>query len=539
MNDYKTTSVLAVEDNPGDVELIHRYLQTDSTIQLETAESLSTGIQKASKGSFSIVLLDLSLPDSEGLGTIQKFQVKVPELPIVVLTGLKDEQRGKSAVQLGAQDYVVKGDINANALLRVIHYAIERRKLITFREKMFHADRLSMMGQLAAGIAHEVNNPASFVLTNLSVIHEHIQQLESMFQKIRESFQGRGRDVHIELPLIFEGYKASELFRDTREMLGDNREGVKRICAMIKELRSFSRLDDQEIEKINLNDIIEMSCNMIHNEIRHRATLIKDFGDLPWIAGHRRKLIQVISNLLMNAVHAIEEKGVERGHVKIKTKLIGDQNHIIIEDDGTGMTQEVREKIFDPFFTTKSRDKGTGLGLSLCVEMIRMHREEIHVHSEPQKGSQFETMIPRHTGLTVKPIQKSPQVVSTDQRQARVLLIDDESMLLKAMKRIMEPQHRVVLANSGKKALEIIREDAAFDVVLCDLMMPEMDGVVLYDEVRKIRPEFTKRFIFLTGGTFTDRTQKFAADTTNLFLEKPIEKEELFNAIHQIASSMG
>ncbi|MEM9456728.1 MAG: response regulator [Myxococcota bacterium] len=398
--------------------------------------------------------------------------------------------------------------------------------------RLVHADRLTSIGQLASGVAHEINNPAHFIMANL----------ESMTQ----DFQVLGRAVAAmsecspQVDALLSEHEVITRLDDLDEMVRDNLDGIHHIAKIVKDLRSFSYIDRDEIELVDLNEVVDVACGMTYNEIRHRARLVKEKGRLPRVAADHGKLAQVLINLLLNAAHAIEEGAAEDNLVRIRTSADGEQLTITVEDTGHGIPEQVRRRIFDPFFTTKPRDKGTGLGLSLSAEIMRQHGGEIEVESQEGKGTCFRLTLPVVTPLTAdlpsgafRSARPGPRV------HARVLLIDDDPRLLMALGRVLSREHDVVIARGGAEALAILEDDDRFDVILCDLMMPQIDGLMVHEAIHEQSPHLLERVVFCSGGVFTERIKRFTSTISNICLDKPITAEQLLSVIEQVVRRRG
>jgi len=391
----------------------------------------------------------------------------------------------------------------------------DRRRADELQRRLWHADRLTAVGQLAAGVAHEINNPAAFVLSNLQLIDEELAPLERMAE-------ARG-------PAPMDRDKLAEL----RLMLQDCQEGVTRIARIVKDLRIFSRIENDEIEEVSLNDLVNAAHRMTANETRHRARVELDLAPLPLIAGDRSKLMQVLTNLLVNAAQAIEEGTPRDQRIRIRTRV--ESKHIVltVEDTGKGIETRNLEKIFDPFFTTKPRGVGTGLGLPLSADIIRKHGGELTVDSKVGLGTTITLTFPRKSELT-DALQDKTQPSPSSSRRYRILIIDDEIALLRVMKRQLKAEHDVVTARGAEAGLELIESSGPFDAIVCDLMMPDVDGVEFCRRLRACHPEMAQRVIICSGGAFLPKARSFLNSVETPVLGKPFELHELLAAIEKV-----
>ncbi len=383
--------------------------------------------------------------------------------------------------------------------------AAERHQLEADRERMrqqlLHTQRLESMGTLAAGVAHEINNPLAYVTASLDFV---ASELRSAAQ------DAPGRRWH-----------------EMEEAMRDARQGVDRVRRIVRDLKTFSRGDDEQRGPVVLRPVIESTINMVWNEIRHRARLVKDYGvDVPLAQANESSLAQVFLNLLMNATQALEEGHADLNEIRITTRREG-AHHVVVEfrDTGPGIAPEILGRVFDPFFTTKPIGVGTGLGLSISHNIVTGLGGDLQVRSQPGQGSTFRVVLPIASS---KPVAEAPSVASaTAGVRGRVLIVDDEPRLIAALRRVLEEEHDVVGLSGAREALALLVGGDRFDVILCDLMMPEMTGMDLHAEITRTLPELADRMVFLTGGVFTPRARSFLDQVANTRLEKPLDSQNL------------
>jgi len=382
--------------------------------------------------------------------------------------------------------------------------------------RLYQADKMTTVGQLASGIAHEINNPIGFVLPNLQWLQEHfalLQQIVNLYESgAPESEIAEFRKVN----------KIGIVMDDIPGMLSDCLEGARRVRDTTRELRQFSRGDEEATEKTNLSDLVDSSLTIAANEIKYRAKVIKRYSDIPEVMVNRGKMSQVFLNLIMNAGQTIEEGHVEDNWIRVTTGQQDDKVFVEIANNGPIIPADILPKIFDPFFSTKPQDQATGLGLSISYSIVQQLGGVISVESSAEQDTAFRVWLPLDNELGKQPVQSRAAGAETD-RPGRILVIDDEAGILRHLRRFLEPPHLVVTATSGKEALEILTSDQSFDVVLCDLMMPEISGMELFEKVRSDHPQLSARFIFMTGGIFTPMARKFVEHIDNLIIEKPID----------------
>jgi PAS domain S-box-containing protein len=395
-------------------------------------------------------------------------------------------------------------------MLRGVMVDITERK--SMQAQVLLADRLASVGVLAGGVAHEINNPLAYVMGNLDFIAEEIRRLG------QELPPGRTRELE--------------------EALNDTREGAQRVRRIVGDLRTFSRGDEAQRGPVNLRRILELSCNMVWNEIRHRARLVKDFGAVPPVDADESRLGQVFVNLLLNAAQAIPEGQAEENEIRIVTRTDA-QGWVVVEvrDTGSGIPPENLGRIFDPFFTTKPVGMGTGLGLSICHGIVTSFGGKISVESQLGQGSLFRVVLPPARSEE-RPRESPAPLAAPASRRARILLVDDEPAVCASLQRLLASEHDVVGVTRARDAIARLESGEEFDVILCDLMMPEMTGMELYAEIRRILPALLDRIVFLTGGAFTPRAQAFLEEVPNPRLEKPVDMRTLRAMIRERLGSL-
>lgn len=389
------------------------------------------------------------------------------------------------------------------ANLVVVRDVTERKRL---QQQLMLSDRMASLGTLAAGVAHEVNNPLAYAHISLQTLERRLTELE----------QGIGPSPQLE---------------DMRETLEAAGHGLQRVRTIVGDLRTFSRPDDETVEPVDLHRVLESAVSMAAKELRHRARLVRDYGDVPQVLGNDARLGQVFLNLLVNATQAFPEGNRRRNEVRLTTHAEADESVTVeVRDNGPGIPSDILEHVFLPFVTTKPAGVGTGLGLSICHRIVTKLGGEIAVESDPEQGTTVRVTLP-----AAEPRQPSSQPPARDGGSAdrgRILVVDDEPILLSTLRTLLEPHHDVETVDNGQAALERIRTER-FDVVLCDLMMSDVTGMDVFERVRELRPGLEERIVFMTGGAFTNATRRFLTQVNNPCLDKPFSAEDVLELIQQ------
>jgi PAS domain S-box-containing protein len=369
------------------------------------------------------------------------------------------------------------------------------------QQRLSIADRMASIGTLAAGVAHEVNNPLAYVKTNVD----------------------------------FAVASAAELPPAIAEALTQAQEGIERIRVTVRDLKTFTRGEEETRKLVDVNRVLESSLSMAGNEIKHRARLLRELDTVGPVLMNEAKLGQVFLNLLVNAAHAIGDGMSADNTITVRTSDDGEQVTVAITDTGRGIAAADLPHIFEPFFTTKPVGEGTGLGLALCHSVITAAGGELRVTSTVAKGTTVRVILPRSKATAVGP--PKPAAVTEAERRARILVIDDEPMLIRALVRILGAVHEVTGKTDARAALALIESGERYDVILCDLMMPGMSGMAFYERLQEVAPEMARRVVFASGGAFTPKAQVFFETCTNPRIDKPLDPVALRELIRTMTSS--
>jgi CheY-like chemotaxis protein/two-component sensor histidine kinase len=368
---------------------------------------------------------------------------------------------------------------------------------------------MASIGTLAAGAAHEINNPLAAIAANLTLILEELAVLQ------------------LTLP--------PEQLADLTQMATDSRTAAETIGNVIRGLKTFSRAADEQRSVIDVRNVLELSVSLTSHQISQRACLVTNYGATPLILADGARLGQVVVNLLVNAGQAIPEGDVSAHEIRISTSTDGAGRAVIeIRDTGSGIPAASLGQVFDPFFTTKKIGVGTGLGLSICHNLVSAIGGSISVTSEAPGGTTFRVEIPAADGIPVDGDARSviavPSAVSVS-----VLIVDDDPLVGNTIRRALR-DYTVTVETAAAAALMRLDAGEKYDVILSDMMMPEMSGMDFHAELVRRHPEDAARVVFISGGTFTAGTTAFLAQVPNERLEKPFELDSLRALVRRFAS---
>ncbi len=365
-------------------------------------------------------------------------------------------------------------------------------------------DRLKSLGQLAAGVGHEINNPLCYVMMKLELINTQLE---------------------------------NKISPELKDHLADINQGLVRIQTIVQDLKTLSRENvNDELAPSQVSSTLQSALSLANHQIRQKAILEISLAEVPAVNVNQTQLSQVFLNLLMNAVQSFTDNDLAKNKIELKTYLDGIHVGISISDTGCGIAENIKKNIFKPFFTTKAPGEGTGLGLSICHSVIHRFGGSIHFESKINVGTTFTILLPAVKNRVIPVPVELPKQSSNTSARAKVLLIDDDAILLETMAEIIEAMHDPVAVSDATAALVRIQSGEKFDAILCDLMMPNIDGTEFYESLQKISPLHCLRTVFLTGGSFTDRSDAFLRQTGISHLQKPVLSHELFSTIQQIVA---
>jgi signal transduction histidine kinase len=396
----------------------------------------------------------------------------------------------------------------------------ERQKL---QAQLLVTERLLSVGTMAAGVAHEINNPLAVVVGNLEWVAKQLAQLNEAE------------------PRPTSASSASVLAEVARlqKPIADAREAAGRMRAIARDLKLFSRTDEERKERVELTSVLDSAARMAWNEVRHRARLVREYGELPAVQGSEARLGQVFLNLILNAAQAIPEGHADENEIRVGARALPDQKVAIeVRDTGCGIPREIIDRIFDPFFTTKPPGVGTGLGLSICHRIVDSLGGQLDVESQPGQGSTFRVTLAIAADELPAAAAAPRTPVPPSEMRGRVLVIDDDRAMGSAIGLALGEEHDVEITTSARGALARVCAGEHYDAIVCDVMMPEMSGADFHSDLARRAPEHAARVIFLTGGAFTLPAREFLDRVPNARLDKPFDSERLRAMVNrQVARS--
>ncbi|MCY1035204.1 ATP-binding protein [Corallococcus sp. BB11-1] len=373
------------------------------------------------------------------------------------------------------------------------------------------AERLAAVGTLAAGIAHEVNNPLAFLMGSLSLATHALRAPAPS-------------SVDPELLAVARHHTGAS---QALEALGHAQAGAERIQDIVKDLGAFARPTAPRERSVNVEQVLELALKMAMVEIQHRAHVVRDYTPVPEVVADSVRLGQVFLNLLVNAAQAIPEGMASRHEIRVRLRASAEGVFVHIQDTGEGMAPDILEHIFDPFFTTRPMGQGLGLGLAISHNLVSQMNGAITVDSAPDQGSTFTVRLPAAPSPVQPRVPPPPTPPPTPLPRGRILIVDDERSFGATLRLLLMDAHEVTYTPSAKQALEWLREGRRYDAILCDLMMAEVTGKQFHAALREQAPEQALRIIFMTGGAYTPSSREFVEQLTLPLIDKPFKRETL------------
>jgi PAS domain S-box-containing protein len=372
--------------------------------------------------------------------------------------------------------------------------------------RLREAEKLTAVHSLAAGVAHEINNPLSYVLLNLEFLERELPDLG-------------GDPVRVAA---------------LQRRLADTRHGAERVKHIVRDLQALTRKDEVIRGQVELDQVLDHTLHVLRRELHQGISVHTDFSAVPCVLGNPTRLEQLFSNLLLNALHALHES--DRSERWLKVSLRAGAGYVLAEiaDNGCGMTEQVLSRAFEPFFTTKALGIGAGLGLAICRRIVDDLAGRIEVDSRPLSGTTVRVYLP---SCETEASEAKGDDARVSAARGRVLLVDDERAVAESLRHALNDDLDVETAGSARDARALLEAGQHFDAVLCDLTMPEETGADFFEYVRARYPKLAKRFVFMSGGVFHPNTHAFLEESGCVHVEKPFSLDHLRALLAQLIAA--
>jgi CheY-like chemotaxis protein/two-component sensor histidine kinase len=358
-------------------------------------------------------------------------------------------------------------------------------------------------------VGHEINNPLTWVTGNLTLALEILQDMGTQAQ--------------------------GEPLSEVRDALEEAAAGTTRVSAIVHDLQLFSRVDDTPGATADPNQVVQSTSRMLRNELKHRTEFELDLAPVPKVVGDAPRIGQILTNLIVNALHALPDRPLRQNLIRVSTRLEDERVVLSVYDNGVGIPPALRSRIFDPFFTTKDVGAGTGLGLSICHSLVTRLGGRIELDSEVERGTVFRVYL-MPAVANDQPSVAGGEGDGSGERK-RVLCIDDEPSVGRLIARFLRGAHDVDVETDGEQAFERIRSGERYDAIICDIMMPSMSGIDFFDRLQRLDPSLAERCGFITGGVFTERARSFAeALPSTRLVRKPFQPRTIKALVERLTT---
>jgi signal transduction histidine kinase len=370
---------------------------------------------------------------------------------------------------------------------------------------LHRAEKLAALGQFAAGVAHEVNNPSAVVSANLQYLSEA---------------------------------EADVLSSSGRQAVDEALQSVRRISAIVRQLLDAGRLaaSSEPAQSVEVRPLGDTALTVARARMGKRVALLNQLPDGVYVAGQESVLVQVLVNLVVNAIQAVPEHHLGEGRVVLHAEVEERRVRLVVEDNGAGIPPEVLRRVFEPFFTTKPFGAGTGLGLAVSRGLITGLGGDLRLESQPGAGTRAIVELPRGAETRTPDSRVTPPP-QPGLPGLRMLVIDDEPTVLSSTRRLLEGRYQVEIAAGVDEALARVESAGWFDLVLCDVMMPSGGGERFYGMLLVRMPALARRVVFLTGGAVTEGARRFLREQPQPVLHKPIDLGELARTADEVVSA--
>lgn len=501
--------VLALIEDDEDIRDALASLLRGAGYEVQAYDAAEHALQEMDAGIVpDAILLDLMMPGMNGwqFRVEQRARPALSRVPVIVLSA----DASPYAAAIDAHAYVKK-PVDFERLKTVIAQVLASSKREQLTLKAIEIERLRSLGMLVASVAHEINNPLTYVMGNLDLAEANIGALSSGASPAQ-----------------------AQLLSRLTANIAAAQDGTDRVAFIVQLLSTFVRADKDDVQNVDPLRAVDAAVRLAILQVRERARLVCNLTQVPRVRANEARLAQVFLNLLINAAQAIPAGAPDANEVRVRTFSVANRVVIEIEDTGVGVLPELRSRIFDPFFTTKPAGMGTGLGLSIARDIVVAAGGTLTVRSEPGQGATFQVELPALDAEREARDAADRHSSSANEPQ-RVLVVDDEPMIGRLVEAALDT-HLVEATTEPSLALGRVA-DRSYDLILCDLKMPHMTGIEFYGELVKRRPDLKQVFVLMTGAAADQELESFVSRNAVSVLRKPFMMKDLRQYVAEHARS--
>ncbi len=492
---------LMVVDDDEELRLVLGHLLESHGYGVTLCADAVAGLARLRSGTLpDIIVLDLMMPTMTGweFRIAQKREASWANIPVLAMSG--DHSPQAEAIDCAA--YLSK-PVDQRALLDAVQRIQAQLARNRALARASEVQRLVSLGTLVGGVAHEINNPLTFMGASLTTLQRQLTGELPLDASARASVQHAVESIRV---------------------------GLERVAAVVKSVSLFAFAEPRPVESLDVHEVLEASLQVASNELRHCARVVRDYTPVPRVRGNAAQLGQVFLNLLLNAVASVREQAQGGHEIRVQSSRRGEHVVITIADSASTLRLEHEGRSFDPLLADRDAERRIGLrfGLTVSHELIEAMGGTMEIEPNQPQGSRLLVLLPS-CGKVAAP----PTVIATPpppEKRPRVLVIDDEPLICQLFTSMLEADHDLRACTDPLDGLAACEREA-YDVVLCDVMMPGLDGIALFERAVALRPALRERFVFVTGGVFSEPARSGLSRTQRPVLLKPCGRRELVAAI--------
>ncbi len=548
-HDQAAARILVVDDEES-IRLLLRWELEERGWQVSCARDGREAMEVVAREPTAIVLTDIRMPGMDGLELTRKLRAVVGGPDVVLMTGHASLESAAEGLRLGAADYLLKPFGDVELVVASLDRVVERQRLLratsALREQVHLADRLASVGLVAGGVAHEINNPACYILGNSALMREHIDGFGQLFDSLH-------RFAEAELPAelgerllgLLEEHHAAASHRELRQMLIENTEGVQRITEIVRSMRNLARRDTSGGD-MPVNEAVQQALTLVRGSLLPLARVEVALADLPSKARFSTDLVQVLLNLLLLASRALDTgPGPADARVLVTSASHGAHVEVSLTFRGGHLPLNIERSLGDGFVPVEDLNEDT-LGLSIASSIVGAHGGRLGVRATGDGETTIQLVLPVQerlpdTGAFGRPApvayDEDTPVYAEDAPRPRVLVADDDALNLSVLRRLLERGHDVVTARGAPDMLQKLAGPEPFDALVVELMMSDLDPKRLGEVIERQHPELTHRILFVSSASLTARSRGFVQRFPERVLFRPLSEELLTIAIEELVNA--
>ncbi|HEX7477318.1 MAG TPA: response regulator [Polyangiales bacterium] len=527
--------ICLLEDDPDSADAVRSVLH-GAGYDVECYQTGRQALQALHEQPADLILLDLRMPDMDGweFRVAQRADRDLSNIPVVIMTG----DRSAQAAAIDA-DCSLNKPISSEALVATVQRVLRDSAHKRFAASLEETGRLASLGGVASGVGHEVNSPLAWAMANLELMEEALPAFGADLLELG------GHDRSMAAQEVVE--RLSRKLVRLQEQLREGREGLRRVHLIVRNLQNVCRGAQDQRTSMDVHEALEVSVTMALRQLEDHAQITRAYGTVQRIWGNEARLSQVFQHLLIHAGHSIPAGHSHENSIRITTYQEADQVVIEIQDTGQGMSDAQMARVFGPISTEGEPHCGTSLGLPLCRDIVEGYEGRLDAFSDLEHGNRFTVRLPcelkarslaESTQPVLAPAQAQTAVPSGAPRRSRLWIVDDEPAVARVVGRMLGETYDVLISGSPTDVLLRLRAGESFDVMLCDVMMPEMSGAELATHIEEDWPELVRRIVFMSGGALSPSLQAFVTQPGRTFVEKPFAAVELRETVTRMVKTV-